>query len=226
MQKNTVSREFNKTAGTVVDVQCSKCKRVNKHLVLSSVDVSGENWFGENSLQYWSEYQVIMCQGCETTTFRSTSQNTEDWDFVDHETVEYNQTVNLYPSRSEGRNPLKDVYLLPPNVQRIYEETIKAINNDQPVLAGIGIRAIVETVCKDKNSPGSNLVQKINGLVFQGVLSPDGATILHKIRTLGNDSAHEVKPHKAEQLGLALDVCEHLFQDVYVLPYYAAKTFT
>lgn len=224
MPSNTLSREVNKSAGTVIDVQCGSCKRLTKHRVLASVDENGENWFGSNSFQHWSEYQVIMCQGCEIIGFRSTSTNSEDWDFDEHDAVVLNETINLYPSR-EGRNSLKDTYLLPTNVQRIYEETIKAMNNSQPVLAGIGIRAIVETVCKDKASLGSNLFQQIDGLVDQGVLSPNGASILHKIRTLGNDAVHEVKPHSEQQLGVALDVCEHLLQDVYVLPHHAAKAF-
>jgi hypothetical protein len=46
-----------------------------------------------------------------------------------------------------------------------------------------------------------------------------------KIRTLGNDAAHEVKPHKPKQLSLALDVCEHLMKGVYLLPHYAEETF-
>jgi len=70
------------------------------------------------------------------------------------------------------------------------------------------------------------LVQRIDGLVSQGVLSLEGSKILHKIRTLGNDAAHEVKPHNENQLGVALDVCEHLLQDVYVLPQQAARAFT
>lgn len=225
MPNNSVHRQINKTADTVIDAQCGECKRSTKHLVLASVTVDGEDWFGKHSVQYWSEYQVIMCKGCEITGFRSSSSNSEDWDFVDHENVEYNETVNLYPAR-DGRSLLKDAYLLPGAVQRIYDETVKAINNSQPVLVGIGLRAIVETVCKDKSSLGSNLVQRIDGLVSQGVLSPEGAKILHKIRTLGNDAAHEVKPHNEDQLSVALDVCEHLLQDVYVLPQHAARAFT
>jgi hypothetical protein len=225
MPKNYVTREINKSAGTVLDVPCNECKRDTKHKVLASVDVEGEDWFGHNSIQYWVTHQVIQCQGCETISFRKASTNTEDYDYVDAETTEYNESIELFPGRNEGRSVIKDVYLLPTNVQRIYEETIKAMNNEQPVLAGIGIRALVETICKDKLASGRNLVEKINDLVSLGVLTQDGSTILHKIRTLGNDAAHEVKPHKSEQLGLALDVCEHLLQGVYLLPHHAQRTF-
>ena len=89
----------------------------------------------------------------------------------------------------------------------------------------MGIRALVETICKDKQAKGKDLFNKINDLVTIGVLTSDGATILHKIRTLGNDAAHEVKPHKFEQLSLAMDVCEHLLQGVYILPDHTKETF-
>jgi hypothetical protein len=58
-----------------------------------------------------------------------------------------------------------------------------------------------------------------------GVLTQDGADILHKLRTLGNDAAHEVKPHSLQELGLAFDVVDHLLLGVYILPDHAKKTF-
>jgi hypothetical protein len=60
-------------------------------------------------------------------------------------------------------------------------------------------------------------------LVTKGVLTANGAATLHKVRTLGNKSAHEVEPHTSEQLGVAMDVCEHLLQDVYIIPHLAKK---
>lgn len=224
MPQNTRALDINKTVGTVVDVPCTECKRSTKHKVLASVDLNGEDWYGQNSVQYAVHHQVVQCQGCETTSFRVSSTNSEDYDVGD-DGLEEVESVTMYPSRNEGRSPIKDVFLLPPNVQRIYEESIKAMNNDQPVLAGIGIRALVETICKDKRANGHNLVERIDALVTIGVLTTEGAAILHKIRTLGNDAAHEVKPHKSDQLSLAFDVCEHLLQGVYLLPHYAKQTF-
>jgi hypothetical protein len=44
------------------------------------------------------------------------------------------------------------------------------MNNDQPVLTGIGIRALVETVCKDRKTKGKNLAEQIDDLVTIGAL--------------------------------------------------------
>ncbi len=111
------------------------------------------------------------------------------------------------------------------NLSRIYQESILALNSDQPILSGIGIRAIIETVSNEEQAAGNDLAQKINGLVAKGVLTKDGADILHKIRALGNQAAHSVKVHSSTELKLAMDVVEHLLQAVYILPHHAKGTF-
>jgi Domain of unknown function (DUF4145) len=225
MTDRSVTQKVVSPEKETIDAPCKECKRTNKHHVLTSVEVDGEDHFGDNSVQYELVYRIIQCGGCETISYMTRNQNSEDWDFDENNNPYWNVNITYYPNRNEGKVPMKDSMLLPGVVQRIYEETINAINNDQAVLAGIGLRALVESVCKQKQAPGRNLAEKIDGLVDLGVLPRDGASILHKVRTMGNDAAHEVKPHKPEQLNLALGVCEHLLQGVYLLPMYAARTF-
>jgi len=43
------------------------------------------------------------------------------------------------------------------------------------------------------------------------------------MRILGNEAAHEVKPHSEETLNLAMDVVEHMLNDVYILPASTSK---
>ena len=126
--------------------------------------------------------------------------------------------VDIYPNPEDGRDAIDSDHLLPSNLQLIYNETIKSINFGQAVLTGMGIRAIVETVCKDKNANGKDLYAKINDLVKQRVLTKKEADILHELRIIGNEAAHEVKPHNNDTLTLALDVIDHLLKGVYILP--------
>lgn len=209
-----------------IDSSCRVCKRSTKHAIISGAQLSGSEPMGHGDYYQWNnEYQIIQCLGCETVSFRQTHENSEDYYQVGPDEYEHAVSVDIYPNPEEGRNLIEDDYLLPTNLHRIYSETIKSINNGQDVLTGIGIRAIVETTCKDKNASGKDLYEKINDLVTQGVLTKDGADILHKLRTLGNEAAHEVKPHDKVQLGLALDVIDHLLQGVYILPYHAKAKF-
>lgn len=160
--------------------------------------------------------------------FRKTHMNSEDVEHYagpDGWEAEYVTFEDYYPNPEKNRTGLSDDYLLPEKLQRIYNETLSALNGNNPVLTGIGLRAIIETVCKDQSATGRNLYSQINILVEQSVLTKEGAEILHKLRVLGNDAAHEVKPHSNVQLGLAFDVVEHLLQGVYILPYHAKMKF-
>jgi hypothetical protein len=114
-------------------------------------------------------------------------------------------------------------YLLPYRINKVYEETRTALGNDQPVLAGIGIRAIVETVCIDKSAVGEDLKEKIDDLATKGVVTPEGAKFLHSLRFMGNEAAHEVRAHPEDDLMTALHVVEYLLKGAYILPRLAEK---
>jgi Domain of unknown function (DUF4145) len=211
--------ELNATQGAEVKVPCSECSGKTCHKILLSLDQSGEERDGYWELYWDAHYQIIQCQGCKTVSFRKTTSNSEDYDQIGENKWEHVIYEDLYPSRIEGRKGINDgIIYLPNNIQRIYKETLQTLNARSPILAGIGLRALVETVCKEEEAAGNNLVKKIDDLVAKNILTPAGAEILHKIRTLGNDAAHEVRPHNDRQLGLAMDVVEHLLAAVYILP--------
>jgi Domain of unknown function (DUF4145) len=208
---------LNKTQGEVYCVRCLRCTGETEHSVLTSVDIDGEDGTEPHILTWTKEYQVIQCLGCKTLSFRKDhSHDAEDYDYWGDDGPVYPNNEELYPSRIRGRM-LAD-YFLPKDVSQIYDETLLAVNNSAPILAGIGMRALLETVCKEKHADGSNLFKQIDDLTAKGILTPTAAKILHKIRTLGNASAHEVKPHSDKQLGIAMDIIEHLLKDVYILP--------
>jgi hypothetical protein len=216
--ETTINITTGETTEEVPLVSCPECKNNTKHSVLASVELTGSH----PAIDWRDVYQVVQCRGCETLSFRKVHTNSEDWDGYyepDGTPVQVaNERVELYPSRETSREPIDDVDLLPTKIRTIYSETLQALDSNQPVLAGVGIRAIVETICKDANSTGANLAEKIDGLIKVGKLTPDGAAALHRLRVLGNASAHDVLPHSSEQLGLGLDVVEHVLIDLYVLP--------
>lgn len=177
---------INKCLGQTIECSCRECHRSTKHEIVTEATRSGSSGSRDYEIFWGTEYQVVRCRGCETLFFRHTSSNSEDSPIqIAEDEWEENIHEVLFPSPHEGRQPLSDADLLPDKIQRIYGETLTALNGRQEVLCGIGIRAIVETVCKDKNAGGSDLFSKINSLVGLGVLTQDGASILHKLRTLG-----------------------------------------
>lgn len=226
----TVEQYINQTVGEEHIVPCVKCIGKTAHNVLTSVDVHG-HYEEERHYFSWSiEHQIIQCRGCKSISFRTAESNSEavEYEYIGGNKYEPIAVVDekLYPSRVEGRKCIGDeTYYFPPDTKRIYDETIFALLNQAPVLAGIGLRALLETICKEKNATEGNLQQKIEKLVELQILTPSSAKILHKIRTLGNAAAHEVKPHTENQLGLAMDIIEHLLKEVYILPNLAESEF-
>jgi hypothetical protein len=91
------------------------------------------------------------------------------------------------------------------------------------VLAGIGIRTLVESVCKHKRIKGRDLKQRIDGLAAAGILGSAEAKILHRLRFLGNKAAHEIKEPTDVELSAGMDVADHLLMTAYLLAQKAQK---
>jgi hypothetical protein len=226
MGETKIDTRLNKSRGQQMEIPCTNCASRTSHIVLQSVDVTGHEDLDSGERFFWDNaYQIIQCMGCNTVSFRHTHTNSEDGQQTGPDYWEYGIIENLYPSRVEGRKQLQDRRFLPPKVRLIYEETHKALCDGLRVLTGVGLRAIIETVCKDKAADGKNLNEKIDDLVKKGMLTQDGAGILHQLRTLGNRAAHEVQPHEQDQLLLAMDVAEHLLEGAYIFPEKARRTF-
>lgn len=218
---------LNNDVNNEINVQCPRCVGSTAHKILANANLSG----GDGHMDWQTDYQILQCSGCKTISYRSESSNSENFDYrtdeYGNEELVYQITEKLYPPRIYGYSGLgEDRWLLPDSLRRIYDETSSALTTDQPVLTGIGVRAILETLCKDKAANGNSLFNQIDDLVSKGILTPARASVLHQIRTLGNLSAHEVAPHTPAQLSLAMTVVDHLLEEVYILPEKTQRLFS
>jgi hypothetical protein len=197
------------------EVDCSRCEHLTKHEVVAKYEAEIEDWYPV----YYDHYLVVKCRGCGWISFLREFLHEENVS-IDDSTGDSDAypTVLIYPKRNKEIKPMEDRYRLPPNLATIYEETIEGLNNDLLVLSAIGIRTILEAVCIDNKAPGRNLNECIDGLVDMGLITKTGAAILHNLRFMGNQAAHEVKVHKVKELAAALKVIDHLLMGVYVIP--------
>lgn len=218
----TRSVDVRQPQGRAVWVACGSCGKVTSHQTLTLVATSDGD--PDRQIGLWDDYLTIQCGGCRTVSFCVQSRCSEDIEYNPRTQQEQLSITNrVYPSRIAGRSELEHSHLLPYATYRIYEETRAAISNDQPVLAGIGIRAIVETICKERAAAGNDLKEKIDDLATKSIITKDGAKILHSLRFMGNSAAHEVKAHSQDDLVIALDVAEYSLKGVYILPKLAEK---
>jgi hypothetical protein len=198
-------------------VGCTHCECGTRHKVLTEAD---GHWQDERGIvDWWAQYQVIQCQGCLTISFCESSRFSEDWDHDPDTGEAFCPTKRvLYPDRASGKPPLDESHYLPSQVQSIYQETYDSLHTGKTIMAGFGIRAIVEAVCKDKSANGGNLQKKIDSLFDEGHITKEGSTILHNLRFMGNAAAHEMKSHTSIELEAAMEVVEYLLRGVYIIP--------
>ena len=194
-------------------VLCASCEKVTNHAILAKHDTTGDYYDGE--IQWWRSYQIIQCLGCEAISFRDTSTCTEDYDPQTGKLVE---TEHLYPDRTEGREPMQGHEKFPVRTRRIYLETLKALNSQSPILAAIGLRALIESICLEQKTKAKTLAKGIDELADIGLLSKKQAEFLHNHRFMGNQAAHEIVAPKPEHLVAAIDIAETLLKTIHVLP--------
>lgn len=236
MSKNFV---HNSTTKGKRKVLCQSCDNITQHIVLTSITENGEAEMSHypDDMYYWTvDYETIQCLGCENISFRSASSNSEDDDEYGRPVL----TILIYPKRSKDSWKLKNFLNVPFNLQRIHRETINCFNNDNLTLCAAGVRALVEGICKENEIEGGNveylkkdgaietkfkkdLQGKINGLHEGGKLTKQNADILHEHRFLGNTVIHELSTPSKEDLGLALEIVESVFDTLYELPHKGLK---
>jgi len=212
------SLEKGKTDGQQRWLACTQCAGLTCHDVLASARTRDRD--PETHMTFFQTAEIVECRGCCAISFRLASSLCQDIDWDDYRMFRPDEDESLYPKRKLGQNRIKgaESCYIPDQILRIYRETCHALVEDQPVLAGIGIRALVEAVCKEKGAHGSNLEAKIDNLVPMGILARESAEFLHATRLLGNKATHEVQAHAESDLGIALEIAEHLLMGVYVLP--------
>ena len=236
MEKTEIKVTENGSKDKVLSIHCLECKRPTRHRVMVSLDKNAtaydkaEGW----SVDWSDRYQVLECQGCETITFRHQHWFSEAQDFDDDGTTE-----RLYPMRNKDAVTSKSFHNVPSNLRRIYNELIDCFNNDSPTLCAAGLRALVEGICAEQGildgpvevpakGGGTQTVRKENlegriaGLQEKSLLTQASAQTLHEHRYLGNSAVHELARPSSDELKLAIEIVEHVLEQLYELPEKAA----
>lgn len=192
---------------------CGKCGAATEHKVFTVLAEHGAN--DEN--EYHTEYMVVQCKVCKEINFCKTETNRDDMEEGADGEIVYPETITRFPVVSVIPKKVMAAGI-PRPIYHIYNETYSALCNSFGILTAIGVRTLIEIICKDKNTKGKDLSLKINDLVKEGYLSERNAKYLHGLRIMGNYSAHEAKTYTETQLRLAFDIVEHLIETVYVIP--------
>jgi hypothetical protein len=166
---------------------------------------------GEIRTSIWS------CAGCDEETFES------QYRYLDEE---FQGNGSFFPARSEDQREdsirPKHFKMLNLELNRLYREVIACFTGDCLLLCTIGLRALVEKVCRDKGLTERNLEHRIDEL-SRFLPSPSLIEALHEFRFAGNAAAHELQALTRDEARMAIEVMEGLFNFLYDLDYKASQ---
>jgi hypothetical protein len=184
---------------------CARCRGYRKHDVLREFVDPWDEFDGAGE----DTYQICRCRGCEAVHFHRFTQV-----FGEQGT----RNIAVYPPVEKRSVRHFDDAPLPVKVKQIYRETVRAYDAGLKILAGGGLRSIVEAICEDRAVKGKNLEGRIDQLVASKLLAEPQAKFLHEERYLGNVALHELEPPTAQELELGLEIVEGLLRTIYILP--------
>ncbi|MET9330853.1 DUF4145 domain-containing protein [Streptomyces cellulosae] len=110
----------------------------------------------------------------------------------------------------------------PETVREVFAEAALAEAAGAFRLAGIGYRATVEQIVKERGAPGKNLYERITGLKDLGVTA-EIADAFHEARFVGNDAAHDGLAYSAEEIADIAELINEAVLVLYVQPAQRAK---
>ena len=203
---------MNEAINDTMCVRCRACVCNPEHTIRVrhlKIVTPGEDEQAEKSskrpLSAWTMAQVLACRGnprsCQSWTSTPQLESTGVWKVW---------------TNTEKQIPLHAVRYLPAKVGKLYRETWQAFHCGAFTLAAVGMRAVVEAVCTDRQCKGADLQQKIKKL--NRALSNGDINLLQMHRAMGNAAVHQMETPSSAELAAALDVLEHLLKTLYELP--------
>ena len=209
--------------GVHLKIFCNTCKGETHHELKGIhprkyYEVENKNTPHEQ-LIFWEgfQYRFWVCLGCDTGSLEVAYTNAGMYGPQDKEVWEF----TLHPKRKTSDLAPKRFGQLNPTLTDIYREIIESYNNNSKILCAIGLRALLEGICAEKDISGNKLYDKIDGL--KAFLPENIVECLHGFRFMGNYAAHELQAPKQRELKLAIEVMEDLLNFLYELEYKARR---
>jgi hypothetical protein len=193
--------------------ECNNCNEETNHIVLFKKEIrhNKENTGSSDEKEWWC---ITKCAGCNNLKF---VLRTFFYEPEENKLIFFDMS---YPDEPEVYNFIsyEELGELPAMISKLYQEVKDAFDSESAVLAGIGLRTLVEAICKQQNITGDNLKEKIVSLHSKGQISTTELPILDKLRDIGNISAHEIKAFPIDKLSYALEIVNHVIRSIYILP--------
>lgn len=192
---------------------CNKCGGETNHLVLHTDSTRWAN--DEASITGGTEYEMLKCAGCDKIVLRE-----REWCSEDDPHSEPN--VKFFPPTTFRPEPkwLTDFYLEFPPGQDVLHDILKeiyvALQNAQPYLAAMGIRALLEQVMIEKVGDNKTFGENLKRFEEAGHVSSRQREQLATILDVGSAAIHRGYKPSEDDLTTMIELTEVLIQSIYL----------
>ena len=212
-----------------VRIQCNECLNSTSHHLLKKIkNEDSEVVFthddgSEESMNWWTVFEMLQCNGCEEVTLRKTY-----WFSETHDTPE----TTFYPPRAARKLPhwfwdLKNVVALDYGTRKIrinylrdyptemwadlLEEIYAAIHGDNRRLAAMGARALLDSIMETAlNNPPKRFFEKLGKMKTDRLISESDFNLLEAAIDVGSAAAHRAHNPSQGDLNHVMDIAEGL----------------
>jgi hypothetical protein len=184
-------------------VYCNVCRHETWHNATAEYQQSHyDDFYGFDRLLHG---QILSCCGCEYLCFRL---YTHPYEFEEDGKIE----ESIYPERAfTRRQRIYIFWALPREIQKLYEQTVEALDKDLCLLSAIGLRALIESIVIDRLKPteySSSIKSKIEAL--RKYFSGEVINTLQEFRFMGNQAVHSLQESDGGDIHRALNVIEDI----------------
>ena len=187
--------------------ECATCRRRTNHANIFSLERKWE-YYDDFDLEETTTHSIRMCLGCEQIAYHR-----DNWFNMADDPLD----TEIFPIASILQDPL-DSDSIPKDIVTVFNETIQALDNNQRILCGVGLRATIELLLKQQGFHMDKLHLSIERLRDSKILPLHQVDLLHRIKIIGNSSIHEFTSLTHSQLSLGIQITKNLIESFYVFP--------
>lgn len=194
---------------------CPKCGSQRADILTEHVDK-----YDDENFQSWTHYKVLECRGCGQKYFKTSSINSEDFDYIGEDTPGgweqvYRETIHYWPPPAKRQMPewSSDLVLGDRVMGSLFADVYTALSNNLGVLAAIGMRTVFDRASEllevDETKPFN---AKLADLQAKGHITTKEVGVLAALIDAGSAAAHrgwQPKPTQLEGMLIILEAFLH-----------------
>lgn len=198
--------------------KCNICHNRTIHNVLFLKKETGSEEIAEDFfIDWWENWRVIQCRGCESISMMLDAWNSELTDGRGHPQVK----TTYFPPRIFRKSPawlhndtLNDA--LPIEIKRLLNELYIALQNDCNAASTMLMRAIFEHTMINKIGDQGSFAEHLKKLHEEGFIGSKQKDVVASMLEAGHATIHRsFIPQKSDLITL-VDILESVLQVVYI----------